>query len=116
MRLDGTRMSLSLGGRELLSSEIAVDQASWCFVAFSWDGRDWRLYQNAQLGAESREHPPYIFPGKGVPMNIGGINVHMNTVYQGMIDEFRIWDRVLPQESIMQVMMNDLEKVAAHND
>ncbi len=108
LRLDGVSLSLSLGGRERLISEIPMAQGVWTFLAFSWDGRAWRIYKNGVLAAESEEHPPFIAPGEGVPMNIGGLNVSMNTVYQGLIDEMRIWNRALTEEDISEVMLADI--------
>ncbi len=71
LRLDGTGLSLSPGGRELLSSEVVLARKYWSFIAISWDGSTWRSYQNGLLAAESETHTPFTAPGENAPMNTG---------------------------------------------
>ncbi len=111
IELSGTSLRLMLSGNrnQKLNSEIPLMVGHWAFVAASWDGQTWRLYQNGMLVDEDQSGShPFKHPGETVPMNIGGYNKHTNNIYNGLMDEVRIWNRALSEKAIGEVMLDDL--------
>jgi hypothetical protein len=90
-----------------------IQMNTWYFMAVSWDSKAWKIYMNGKLSEPVKDLPEYglKMPKPGTPMNIGGYtdNPGNNNVFQGAIDEFRIYKGALTAEQITEIMSKDLD-------
>lgn len=89
-----------------------IQMKTWYFAAVSWDSKSWKVSLNGKLAdpVEGLDEFELKMPKPGTPMIIGGytVNPGNNNVFQGAIDEFRIYDGALTAEQIAQIMGDDL--------
>jgi len=86
---------LSKGGRAVskLSSQAVITDGNWHRIAFVWDGMNRRLYVDSVLAGEDAQDslaasPGNLFLGASKTMAPG-------TFWSGLIDEVRIYNRVV---------------------
>jgi hypothetical protein len=86
---------LSSGSRQskALSSDVIIADGSWHRVGFTWDGFNRRLYVDDLLVAEDTDVTLAACNGG---LNIGcGKLMAPNTFFTGLIDDVRIYNRVV---------------------
>jgi hypothetical protein len=94
--LDGSLMTdLRAGGRSPVSlgSQTVITDGNWHRVAFTWDGENRRLYVDDMLVAEDTQAALGGSAGKQL---IGcGADMSPDTLWTGLIDDVRIYNRVV---------------------
>src|SRR4051794_23928958 len=66
---------------------------NWTHLAFSYDGTNTRLYVNGALVTSTAS--PFTLPNTDQPLRIGGNNNWNTEFFDGLIDEVRVYNRVL---------------------
>jgi hypothetical protein len=94
--LDGSLMTdLRAGGRSPVSlgSQAVITDDSWHRVAFTWDGENRRLYVDDVLVAEDTQIA--LGPSAGNQLMGCGKNMAADTLWSGLIDDVRIYNRAV---------------------
>lgn len=87
---------------EVLSQPNALSLNTWYHVAGTFDGESSNIYINGQL-AGSTAFNGSIIPGSAFPLKIGKLcdtGQFEERLWDGRIDEVRIWHRALSQQEI----------------
>ena len=116
-KIDGTgKVQAVVNGTTHLTSATTINDSKWHHVAFTYSGTNLRLYID---GVEDGNSPATSIP---VPTSTSdrfaiGVNYidknNISTIFNGEIDEVRIWDTILSQTQI-QFIMN--QEIIEHTD
>lgn len=114
VRVNGTQILLYVYRQsELIAVSSSKDnpllQNTWYFLAITWNGENWSMYVNgieAQKG--TREAQFFKYPGSKTALNIGGYNINTNNVFQGLIDEVKIYDIALTKDQILSLLEKEI--------
>lgn len=118
--LDEFSVSISAGGTVLaqivddcdsparISSSAKLEPGKWYHVAYVWDGTSARLYINGELdGYVSNADAPISFKEE---LHIGHVrgDTGNESVFQGLIDEVRLWNVARTQAEIQANMDREI--------
>jgi len=88
-----TELSKSVQAGGGLSSQAIITDGNWHRIAFTWDGANRRLYMDGVLVAEDAQDS---LAGSSGNLVIGaGKTMAPTTFWKGLIDDVRIYDRVV---------------------
>jgi len=89
------------------SSGPTVDWNEWNFVAVTLNGQDVYLYTNGQTTSTILGSMPNIQSGA---VNVGSTDLTGGRLFNGSIDEVRIWNKTLSYDEIQFLYMSNLRK------
>jgi hypothetical protein len=75
----------------------------WTHFAFTYDGTMLWSYCNGPDTASNRNKPGYHMPTVGSKLQLGIIHMPDPLFFDGLIDEFMIFDRALSKDEIGQI-------------
>lgn len=109
---NGSQLALKIGKRYVIQSDKnnPVQKNKWYFLALSWDGKTWKLFLNG-MNYTAKENPPFLIPGADCPLNIGGYNTMTNNIFQGLVEEVRIYPKALSDETLFQIIEEKLGQI-----
>lgn len=87
-----------------INTNVNVNDGSWHHTAITRSGNNYKMYVDGSLTNDVTNGGVRNFTG--LKFRIGGKAVGGNiasTLWEGMIDEFRIWDRALTQSEIQNI-------------
>lgn len=96
--LDDDKVSLSGGSVHMLESPMSVPQMTWTHVAGTWDLTTKRLYINGVLVASVAASINY--DGHDVYLGADENNGSLALPFDGVLDDLRIYNRVLPASEL----------------
>ncbi|MFQ5571140.1 MAG: LamG-like jellyroll fold domain-containing protein [Rhodothermales bacterium] len=104
---DNTRLLaevIGVGGANIFDREKVVD-GQWHHLVFLRSATEVRLYQNTNLEASNGALPPSSRLNIGIPITIGDFRTSsgcggIDTHFEGLIDDIRIYDRALTEPEI----------------
>ncbi len=94
------------------SVDSALYAKVWYHLAATWDGEWRKLYVNGEL--DGRDKPEGSLEPNTNPVTIGaerGEQGSLGLLYDGLIDEFRIWNRALSENEIKASMAMGTDKL-----
>ena len=97
----------------VLSAHKRYDPNVWTNIAASFDGKTMKLYVNGAKISNGHEQKGNIFSqdiAKCKNLILGG-NAVDGSFYRGKIDEFRLWNRALEHEEIVQSMQSRIQNM-----
>ncbi|MBD3184651.1 hypothetical protein GF312_20390 [Candidatus Poribacteria bacterium] len=98
------------GGRAVADrGNVLVTADEWNHVAVTYKEGEWIVYLNGEEGDNSVAASGELVPD-GQPLVIGDERP-MNRLYEGLIDEVAVFNRVLPQDEINDLMNNSIADV-----
>ncbi len=86
-----------------------IQMNSWYFVALSWDGTCWTMHLNGEKLPASAGDAEFENVSPGIPLRIGGYNIHTNNIFQGLIDECKIFQGALSTVEIIELLAADIQ-------
>ena len=95
------------------SADSAFDAEKWYHMAMTWDGKTRKLYINGELDGE--DEPTGSLKGNTNPVYIAGGRADGQHFYDGIYDEFRMWNRALSQDEIKASMEMGKDQLLAVN-
>ncbi|HOG49220.1 MAG TPA: LamG domain-containing protein, partial [Lentisphaeria bacterium] len=115
LRMDGSQLRL-LVVPEAEKSAVCIasnrplnpiQMNTWYFVALSWDGNGWTMHMNGEkLPVEAAD---FANVSPNTPLRIGGYNILTNNIFQGLIDECRIFRGALSTAEILDLLAADIQ-------
>ena len=82
------------------ANKIVVDTQNWTHVAATWDGTRIKFYENGALGGLKETTEVDFLRSNDEELIIGMITDQSTAIYDGMMDELRIYNRALSYEEI----------------
>ncbi len=103
------RLSFNLGSgswNEVISPVGSMETGRWIHVAGTYDGTTMRLFIGGeQVGSLARS---FNIGDAGVDLFLGNSQSNPGRVFDGLIDEVRVWNRARPQGQIRAYMDREL--------
>jgi hypothetical protein len=105
LRTNGTNFDCFVGFGTYVVTAGTVIPNTWQHVAMVFDGVTLKLYVNG-VNVGTTSTPSYTLPTSTAPIIMG--NNGYGEIFQGKIDEVRVWNRALPQAEIQNNMNCEL--------
>lgn len=87
-------------------SDVSIPQNEWSYVAMAYDikGGKRLMFLNGKLVDEKETHTPIpnVQNHFGIGLWVGWPEAWGDDMFKGIIDEVKIWDRVLSEEELME--------------
>lgn len=87
----------------------------WYHIVGTWNGTKTRIYVNGVL--KNSDNANIIVNPTNIPLTIGGLNdsdpIHLNTAFNGTIDDARIWNRSLSAEEVKFLFNNRTDMLSS---
>ncbi len=103
------RVTMRFSNTNRMSSNTALNNSQWRHVAFTYDGTNGNIYIDGVLDNSQAMAPPttndYIFAIGARYVN----NLDIRNIFNGDIDEIRIWDSALTVTEIRYIMNQEIE-------
>lgn len=90
-----------------------IQMNSWYFVTLSWDRQRWTMHLNGEKLANADDEVDFTNVNPGTPLRIGGYNIHTNNIFQGLLDECRIFNQALSTGEILDILAADIQEPAS---
>jgi hypothetical protein len=97
LRTNGTNFNCFVGFGTYVVTAGTVIPNTWQHVAMVFDGVTLKLYVNG-VNVGTTNTPSYALPASTAPIIMG--NNGYGEIFQGKMDEVRVWNRALPQAEI----------------
>ncbi|SFA72958.1 Por secretion system C-terminal sorting domain-containing protein [Flavobacterium swingsii] len=97
LRTNGTNFNCFVGFGTYVVTGGTVIPNTWQHVAMVFDGVTLKLYVNG-VNVGTTNTPSYTLPASTAPIIMG--NNGYGEIFQGKMDEVRVWNRALPQAEI----------------
>lgn len=105
LRTNGTNFDCFVGFGTYVVTAGTVIPNTWQHVAMVFDGVTLKLYVNG-VNVGTTSTPSYTLPASTAPITMG--NNGYGEIFQGKMDEVRVWNRALPQAEIQNNMNCEL--------
>lgn len=109
---NGAQIALKVGNKYVIKTEKdnPFQLNRWYFLALSWNGKKWSLFLNG-ITYFSGINMPFLLPDKRCMLNVGGYNLRTNNIFQGLIDEVKIYQRVLPETELFEIIDQKISEI-----
>ena len=88
----------------MMSNDHSVKEGQWTHIAVTFDtDNKQKMYFNGKKVAETTTNKGHSARNEGAPVYVGGSSVY-KAGFNGWVDEFQIWDRVLTDAEVVEAM------------